>query len=528
METENIEGIWSDWKIEERIGEGTSGKVYKAKRENFNQTFYSAIKVITIPKNGEQAYLEDGLNKEELIEYYKEYVNDILKEVTLLEELKGAKNILNIEDCKVIEDKEKLQWKIYLRMDYLKNAKKYFFENPPREIDIINLGIDICEALQNCEKVGIVHGNIKPENIFVSKFKEYKLGDFILAQKIGTESTMMNKNDYLFSSPEVYRNYAPDNTADIYALGMVMYYLLNHNRVPFMPEYPNKITLKDRNQAMLQRVNGEEIPKTSNMSNELYTILKKMCSYKKEDRYQTAEELKQDLKKIQKEEEKTIEDSYEKTVSIFSKRRQQRLEQEENKIEDKEEHKQEEIEKKETKLENAEQTKVNNEEIIQDENEAKENENIEEKEHIHQETEKQEVKEPIKRENQKTKNKKPIHKQKGSKKKPPKRRNKRKLNKKAIGTIVAVIIIGGIIFISQNQQEEQEKPEQEQKVQVVVPRVVDMKFDAAQNILQQIGFTVEKEEIETTEKESGTVISQSIESNTMVEEGTIIKLQVVK
>ena len=173
METEKIEEIWPDWKIEERIGEGTSGKVYKAKRENFNQTFYSAIKVITIPKNGEQAYLEDGLNKEELVEYYKEYVNDILKEVTLLEELKGAKNILNIEDCKVIEDKEKLQWKIYLRMDYLKNAKKYFFENSPREIDIINLGIDICEALQNCEKVGIVHGNIKPENIFVSKFKEY-------------------------------------------------------------------------------------------------------------------------------------------------------------------------------------------------------------------------------------------------------------------------------------------------------------------------------------------------------------------
>ena len=415
-----MEEIWSDWKIEKAIGEGTSGRVYKAKRENFNQTFYSAIKVITIPKEGEQNYLEDGLNKEELIEYYQAYVNDILKEVTLLEELKGAKNILNIEDCKVIEDKEKIQWKICLRMDFLTNVKKYFLNNTLKEMDIINLGVDICEALENCEKVGIVHGNIKPENIFVSKFKEYKLGDFMLAQKIGTESTIMNKNDYLFSAPEIYRNYPPDNTTDIYALGMVMYYLLNHNRVPFMPEYPNKITLRDINQSIIQRVNGEGIPKIQNMSNELYVIIKKMCAYKKEDRYLSAEELKQDLKNIQKQEEKVIEDSYEKTVSIFSKRRQQKIEQAETN--------KDEINQNKIKTEIKTQKEKNTEEAIQENIVSKEVE----KEYINQENKKQEKNEPIEQ-------------------------KKKKVNKKVIGIILAVIIIvviiGGIIFILQNQQE---------------------------------------------------------------------------
>ena len=43
--------VWPEWKIVEKIGEGSFGKVYKAKRTEQGKTFYSAIKVITIPSN---------------------------------------------------------------------------------------------------------------------------------------------------------------------------------------------------------------------------------------------------------------------------------------------------------------------------------------------------------------------------------------------------------------------------------------------------------------------------------------------
>lgn len=486
QETENI---WEDWKIDEQIGQGEYTKVYQAKRENFNQTFYSAIKVITIPKNGISEYAEDGMSQEELRDYYKEYVNDILKRVTLLEELKGAKNIVSIEDCKLVELPETLQWKIYLRMDLLTNTKKYFLENKPTYLDIINLGLDICEALASCEKTNIIHGNIKPENIFVTKFKEYKLGDFMLAQKIGTESSTMSKNDYLFSAPEVYRNYEPDKTADIYALGMIMYYFMNNNRAPFMPEYPNKITPRDINKTIIRRINGETIPKTENIPQDIYEILKKMCAFKPEDRYQSIAELKRDLKNIEKSHESEKEDDFEKTVSIFSKRR--------------EEAKKEQAKKEiEVKPQSKKEVTVETEQEVQ----------------------------PIVEAEPKTENKQePAEEPQTVKKdtKQPKRKNN--VGIIVIAIIIVAVIAGLAIYVATGlNREPQQEQEKEQVEKVVVPNVVDMKYDIALTILTQIGFEVEKEEIETTEKETGTVISQSLEHNTTVETGTKILLKVVK
>ena len=495
-----MEEIWSEWKIDELIGEGISSKVYKAKREDINQTFYSAIKVITIPKIIDKVYFEDNCNSEDLKEIYQSCINYILKKITLLEKLKGAKNIINIDDCKVDQNK----WEVYLRMDLLTNSKKYFSNNPMAEIDIINLGIDICDALQTCEKMEIAHGNIKPENIFVSKFKEYKLGDFLLAQKIGEQSDFINKRDYVFSAPEIYRNYQPNNTTDMYSLGIVMYYLLNHNRIPFMPKFPNKTTFKDINTAIIRRANGEEIPKLENISDELYKIIKRMCAFKKEERYISAEELKYDLISIQKKEEEVLDVSYEKTVSLFSKRRQQANE--EQRDENREEKTKSDMQNaKQEEIINAEQRhKVQKEEIQK--NQRKINKKM--KKHNKYYNKKEKNKE-FKKENQSKKN--------------------YKLLLILIPTILIVSTAGIILFAKRHEPElKQEELLPEKKLQVIVPNVVDMKFEVAEKVLQQIGFKVEKEEIENSGEESQTVLKQSIESNTMVEEGTTIILQIAK
>ena len=55
-----------------------------------------------------------------------------------------------------------------------------------------------------------------------------------------------------------------------------------------------------------------------------------------------------------------------------------------------------------------------------------------------------------------------------------------------------------------------------------------MDYETAKTLLEQIGFEVEKEEVENTEKTSGNVITQSIDSNTEVPKGTKITLQVAK
>lgn len=502
MSNYELEKIWDDWIIEEQIGQSEDSKVYKAKRESFNRIFYSAIKVITIPKNSMQNQIEYGMSIEDTKEYYKEYVNEILKTVTLLEEIKGGKNIVNIEDCKVVELKETMQWEIYLRMDLLQNVKKYFLENKVRVIDIINLGIDICEALENCEKINIMHGNIKPENIFISKFKEFKLGDFRLAKKLGYETSTMSKNDYLFSAPEIYRNYEPNNTTDIYSLGIVMYYLLNHNRIPFMPEYNQKVTPRDVNNALLKRMEGNTIPKIKNIPDDLYNILRKMCAVKKEERYQTAIELKNDLKSIQNNYEENEENELERTVNIFSKRKEQSKAQEE-------------VDEKPFAI--TKNNKINEANFKNeiDETSIQTKQTVENKEreknfNINKNTSAQ-----------KTKSK----------------SNSNKINKKKIIVfivIVLVVIIGIIVAIFTKLNDKQktnldsEQLSQEENLKIIVPTVVDMDYETAKTLLEQIGFEVEKEEVENTEKTSGNVITQSIDSNTEVPKGTKITLQVAK
>ena len=316
MGTYQIDKIWNEWEIEEILGEGASGKVYKAKRKDMEET-YSAIKIIEIPQNDSEIReaKAEGMAEEEVKTYFKGFVDELVEEITLLESLKEAKGIVGISDYKVIEKEDSIGWTIYIRMELLKGINDYVEQNTFAEEDIINLGLDLSEALEYCEKLKIIHRDIKPENIFISKFGEYKLGDFGIARKLeNTSSIMSKKGTYLYMPPEVYKGEEYDRTVDLYSLGLVMYKLGNENRTPFLPKAPNPITFRDKEKALMMRMQGEKILKPNNMSEELFKIIEKMTAYKSEERYQSAKELRKDLEKLKEKNTK----SYSETVNIFT------------------------------------------------------------------------------------------------------------------------------------------------------------------------------------------------------------------
>ena len=114
MNNIEIKTIWPEWEIDEAIGEGASGKVYKAKRTD-SKDVYSAIKVIEIPQN--QSEVEEarseGLDDVSIKQYFKSFVDELIREISLLENLKSAQNIVGIEDYKVIEKNDKIGYIIY-------------------------------------------------------------------------------------------------------------------------------------------------------------------------------------------------------------------------------------------------------------------------------------------------------------------------------------------------------------------------------------------------------------------------------
>lgn len=289
---------WPGWEKVELLGEGSFGKVYKIRREEYGVVNEAALKVITIP--GSQADLaaarEEGMDDASVTNYFKSFVEDLAAEFAMMSSLKGNSNIVSYEDHMVIPREEEVGWDILIRMELLTPLQAAAAENPLTERDVARLGMDMCRALAVCRSRGIIHRDIKPENIFISRDGNYKLGDFGVARVAEkTVSAMSRKGTYSYMAPEVYKSEKYGFGADIYSLGIVLYRYLNNNRLPFLPPYPAPIHYSDRESALARRMGGEEIPMPEKGGEELKRAVLKACAYHVEDRYDSAEGFLEEL-----------------------------------------------------------------------------------------------------------------------------------------------------------------------------------------------------------------------------------------
>lgn len=301
MEKQLPVSVWPEWKIIEKIGEGSFGKVYKAQRTDQGKTFYSAIKVITIPSSqGELSSVRsENPDEQSVKEYFHSLVEDCIQEVNTMEYFRGNSHVVSVEDYKVVEYLDDIGWDIYIRMEYLTGFLDYCAGKELSEKEVLQLGIDLCKALEYCQKQNIIHRDIKPENIFVSRFGEFKLGDFGIARELDRNvSGLSKKGTFSYMAPEMYKGENYDHRVDIYSLGIVLYKLRNHNRLPFISLGKQLITYRDKESALTRRMSGEELPVPAEAGDGLSQVICKACAYRREDRYQTAEEFRDALESL--------------------------------------------------------------------------------------------------------------------------------------------------------------------------------------------------------------------------------------
>ena len=228
---------WPEWKIVSKIGEGSFGRVYKAQRTEKGRSFYSAIKIITIPASKGELDSEpsESGHEKSVRGKFENLVEECIQEVSTMEYFRGNSHIVSVEDYKVMEYLDEIGWDIFIRMEYLTSFMEYYAGKNLTEKEVMKLGIDLCRSLEYCGQLHIIHRDIKPENIFVSRFGDFKLGDFGIARELEkTMSTLSKKGTYSYMAPEMYRGEQYDSRVDIYALGLVLYKLMNHNRLPFL------------------------------------------------------------------------------------------------------------------------------------------------------------------------------------------------------------------------------------------------------------------------------------------------------
>ncbi len=298
--------IWPGYETVARLGKGGYGTVWKVRKTDASGEYYSAVKKISVP-SGEEEYaaLEgSGYSEDDITSIFKSRLDKIEAEFKLMEEFQGHSNIVSYQEHMEVEHEDGLGWDILIRMELLTPLVKCY--DHFSEAEVIRLGIHICTALETIERQGIIHRDIKPSNILYSeKLGYYKLSDFGIAKTMDhvTKGTMIGTADYI--APEVFHQEAYGFQADQYSLGLVLYWMLNKRKLPFVPL--DRIPTDDEIQAAKQRrVNGDPLPAPFYGSEALKKVVLKAASYDPADRYPDIRALRRALEDCEREAGRTL------------------------------------------------------------------------------------------------------------------------------------------------------------------------------------------------------------------------------
>ncbi len=285
------------YEILELVGIGGMSYVYKARDLKTNKIV--AIKV-----------LKDELATDE------EFINKFRVEAIAGEKIKHP-NVVNVFD--VVDDKRYH----YIVMEYIDGITldKYIKRNGKlSNEETINIAIQIADGLKVAHSKGIIHRDIKPQNIVITNAGIPKITDFGIARAISSTTrniSIIGTVHYI--SPEQARNENVDFRSDLYSLGCTMYQMIT-GVVPFSGDSPVAIILSHiRENIKLPSIDNSNIYKS------LEKIILKSTKMLPSDRYQNAEELILDLKKalVDREGKFIVDDVYndnnEQTVIISDK-----------------------------------------------------------------------------------------------------------------------------------------------------------------------------------------------------------------
>lgn len=185
----------------------------------------------------------------------------------------------------------------YIVMEYVEGQtlKEYIQERGKLSVDeAVKFAVAIAEGLEHAHAMGIVHCDIKPHNMLITKSGRLKVTDFGIARAMNSQNTMMYTNSVMGSahylSPEQASGKAIDGSTDIYSLGVVLYEMLT-GRVPYEADTPIAVALK--------HVKDKLIPPTRynpSIPPLLESVVMKALQKKPADRYRSVSEMIGDLR----------------------------------------------------------------------------------------------------------------------------------------------------------------------------------------------------------------------------------------
>ena len=262
------------YQIIEELGKGGMGKVYKVFDTEIKEKV--ALKLLK----------PDIAADKETIERFRN-------------ELKFARKIRHKNVCQMF-DLAKDEGSYYITMEYVhgEDLKRLI-----RKMGQLSAGHalliakQVAEGLAEAHRLGVVHRDLKPQNIMVDEEGNARIMDFGIARSIKAKGitdagVMIGTPEYM--SPEQAEAGEVDKRSDIYSLGVILYEMVT-GRVPFEGDTPLSIAMKHKGEKPKdpRELNAQVLP-------ELSRVILKCMEKDKAKRYQTAEEFLSDISKIEK------------------------------------------------------------------------------------------------------------------------------------------------------------------------------------------------------------------------------------
>lgn len=262
------------YEIIEELGKGGMGRVYRVEDKKLDQEV--ALKLIKPEIAKDKKTIERFRN-----------------------ELKLARNIRHKNVCGMF-DLGETEDAHFITMEYIRGEDLKSFIHRSGQLAVgtsIRIIKQICEGLSEAHKLGVVHRDLKSNNIMIDKEGNVRIMDFGIARSLEAKGitgtgVMIGTPEYM--SPEQVEGKEVDQRSDIYSLGVILYEMLT-GRVPFEGNTPFTVGMKHKGEIPQ---NPKEL--NTQISNDLNHLILRCLEKEREKRYQSAEEVRSGLSSIER------------------------------------------------------------------------------------------------------------------------------------------------------------------------------------------------------------------------------------
>lgn len=285
--------LWESWYIKEKIGSGSFSVVYRIEAQRPGGIDVSALKVEAIMSDGQ--IFADSTRKTTFLNSRKQMA---INEAQIMKKLRDCPYIVRYEEehMQDLYIDGKFEGYYYLiRMELLQNVYELMRDGKfsYSESNVRKLASEIGQGLKAAHSIGIIHRDIKPDNMFINGAGVYKLGDFNISKKAVSTRTYAGTQYYM--APEIYRarttvDASYTTQADIYSFGLCLYQMTNKGQLPFEDKL-------NPDAAYDKRMSDERasFPPPCDASSDFARIILKACSFNPNERYRTIDDMLMDL-----------------------------------------------------------------------------------------------------------------------------------------------------------------------------------------------------------------------------------------